>query len=73
MENMIDGGVGQDSPRKATLSVEQAAKILGISRSSAFQAAANGELPVIRIGRRLLVPHAALAELLSVKAERRTA
>lgn len=47
-----------------TLSVEEAGKILGISRSSAFQAAANGQLPVIRIGKRLLVPRCALEQML---------
>jgi excisionase family DNA binding protein len=39
-----------------TLSVEHAAKLLGVSRSSAYRAAANGQLPTISFGRRLLVP-----------------
>ena len=50
--------------RQQTLSVEDAGEILGISRSSAFQAAANGQLPVIRIGKRLLVPRCALEQML---------
>jgi excisionase family DNA binding protein len=50
--------------RQETLSVPQAGEILGISRSSAFQAAASGELPVIRIGKRLLVSRAALERML---------
>lgn len=50
--------------RQQTLSVEEAGEVLGISRSSAFQAAANGELPVIRIGKRLLVPRHALEQML---------
>lgn len=50
--------------RQQTLSVEDAGEILGISRSSAFQAAANGQLPVIRIGKRLLVSRHALEEIL---------
>jgi len=41
---------------KLTYTVEEAAKKLGISRGSAYQAAATGELPVIKIGKRLLVP-----------------
>ena len=50
--------------RQHTLSVPEAGRILGISRSSAFQAAANGQLPVIRIGKRLLVPRHALEQIL---------
>jgi excisionase family DNA binding protein len=50
--------------QRETLTVPEAGEILGISRSSAFQAASNGELPVIRIGKRLLVPRAALERML---------
>jgi hypothetical protein len=39
-------------------------EILGISRSSAFQAANNGQLPVIRIGKRLLVSLHSLEQIL---------
>jgi excisionase family DNA binding protein len=46
------------------LTVEEAGRLLRISRQSAYQAARTGELPTIRIGRRLLVPRAKLAELL---------
>ena len=46
-----------------TLSVEDAARLLGISRGLAYEAARRGELPVIRLGRRLLVPRARLYEL----------
>ena len=53
-----------DTPRP-TLTVEEAAALLGIGRNTAYQAAANGELPVIRIGRRLLIPRAALDRLLA--------
>jgi excisionase family DNA binding protein len=44
--------------------VEEAGKLLGLSRPSAYAAAASGDLPVIRIGRRLLVSKAAIANLL---------
>lgn len=50
--------------RQLTMSVEEAGEVLGISRSSAFQAAANGQLPVIRIGKRLLVPRHAIEQML---------
>jgi excisionase family DNA binding protein len=47
-----------------TMTVEEAACALGINRNSAYEAARNGELPAIRIGRRLLVPKAAFAKML---------
>jgi excisionase family DNA binding protein len=48
----------------ATITVTDAADILGISRRSAYRAAAAGQIPVIKIGRRLLVPTARLLTLL---------
>ena len=54
----------QELERK-TLSVEQAGKVLGLSRASAYVAAQTGDIPTIRIGRRLLVPKAALERLLA--------
>ncbi len=47
-----------------TITISEAARILGISRSAAYRAAARGELPTIRIGRRLLVPTAKLFDML---------
>ena len=44
------------------LSVEEAAMSLGIGRSLAYEQIANGNLPHIKVGRRTLVPVAALAE-----------
>jgi excisionase family DNA binding protein len=46
------------------MTVEEAARALGINRNSAYQAVRDGELPAIRIGRRLLVPKAAFNKLL---------
>ena len=44
--------------------VEEAGKVLGLSRASSYQAAARGDIPTIRIGRRLLVPIRGLELLL---------
>ena len=52
-------------PVTATLTVPQAARLLGISRGSGYQAAQLGEIPTIKIGRRLLVPRAALDRMLA--------
>jgi DNA binding domain, excisionase family len=52
---------------KRTLSVSEAGKVLGIGRSAAYEAARSGQLPTIRIGRRILVPLVALERLLDPK------
>jgi excisionase family DNA binding protein len=49
-----------------TISVQHAARLLGVSRSAAYRAAARGQLPTITFGRRLLVPTRPLLELLGV-------
>jgi len=49
-----------------TMTVEEAAAALGISRNLAYEAARDGRIPAIRIGRRLLVPRRALEKLLEV-------
>ena len=50
---------------KLVLTVEQAAEILGISRPTAYLAIRTGEIPHIRIGRRILIPRAALERKLA--------
>ena len=49
---------------RSTLSVEEAGDVLGLSRATAYAAANSGSLPVIRIGRRMVVPRYALERLL---------
>jgi Helix-turn-helix domain len=44
--------------------IQEAGKILGLSRASAYAAATRGDLPVIWIGRRAIVPRLALERLL---------
>ena len=48
------------NPKPDTMTVPEAGKLLGIGRSTAFKAAREGEIPTIKIGKRLLVPVAAL-------------
>jgi excisionase family DNA binding protein len=55
-----------DPSERPTLTLDETAPILGISRDSAYKGAAAGEIPTIRIGRRLLVPTAALRRLLGL-------
>ena len=47
-----------------TIKIEEAAKILGISRNTAYEAVKSGQLPTVKIGRRFLVPKAALERML---------
>jgi excisionase family DNA binding protein len=51
-----------------TLTIEEAAALLGIGRSSAYNAAARGDIPTLRLGRRLLVPSAKLLAMLGIEA-----
>jgi excisionase family DNA binding protein len=53
------------SLEEQVLTVAEAAKLLRVSPSTYYAAAKRGELPAIRIGRRLVVPGAALARLLA--------
>lgn len=48
-----------------TLTVEAAARELNISRGLAYEGVRTGAIPAIRIGRRVLVPRAALDRLLA--------
>ena len=49
----------------AVLSVSECAKVLKISRGSAYQGVLTGEIPHVRIGRRILIPRRALEALLA--------
>ena len=53
-----------DDELPPTLTVEQTAKVLGISRGLAFSAVRAGDIPSIRIGRRILVPRDRLRQML---------
>jgi excisionase family DNA binding protein len=58
MENNID--------HPLTLTVEQAAKVLGIGRSTAYELVHTGDIPSLRLGRRIVVPVAHVAVRLGV-------
>lgn len=52
-----------------TITVEQAAQVLGIGRSTAYELVRTGDLASIRLRRRIVVPVAHLAERLGVDRE----
>jgi excisionase family DNA binding protein len=55
-------------PNRKTYDVEEAGRLLGIGRNQAYEAARRGDIPTIKMGKRLLVPKAALDRLLDGKA-----
>lgn len=55
--------VKQKSDR-LTISVGEAGRRLGVGRNQAYEAARSGQLPTIRIGKRILVPVAAFERML---------
>ena len=54
-----------ESNTRATMTITEAAEQLGIARNQAYEAAKRGEIPTIRIGRRVLVPRVAFDRLLA--------
>ena len=52
-----------------TVSVPEAGKWLGIGRNASYEAARQGEIPTIKIGRLLRVPIVALERMLQATAK----
>lgn len=52
-----------------TMTVPEAGRRLGIGRNGAYDAVRRGELPALRIGKRIVVPFAALEKLLNSAAK----
>jgi excisionase family DNA binding protein len=50
---------------RQTYTVSEVAKILGIGRNTAYEICRNGDIPTIRLGGRILVPRAAIHDLLT--------
>ena len=59
---------GPNDIQRETLSVREAAKILGISPKAAYQAAKRRQIPVIHIGGRILVIKAELEQMIGKRA-----
>ncbi|HMS24200.1 MAG TPA: helix-turn-helix domain-containing protein [Acidimicrobiia bacterium] len=53
-----------DWETRTVLSIEEVALILGLGRSATYESARRGELPTLRLGRRVLVPVAAFSKWL---------
>ena len=57
---------------KLVLNASEVSRLLGLSRGSVYQAIATGQIPSIRIGRRILISRASLRERLEGAASGRT-
>jgi excisionase family DNA binding protein len=55
-----------DPETEPTVTVERAAALLGISRGQGYEGVRVGDIPSIKIGRRIVIPSAALRRLLEL-------
>jgi len=53
-------------PLSLCLTVKQAASMLGVSKAAAYQAVQRGEIPHLKIGRRVVIPRAAFDRYLAL-------
>jgi excisionase family DNA binding protein len=58
-----------DPLKSPTLTVPEAAAVLGISRAAAYAAVQRGDIPSIRIGHRLVVSTVALWRMLGLESK----
>lgn len=56
-------------PARATVTVQEAAMVLGVSRSSAYELVRSGAIPSLRLGHRLVVPRRALMQMVDGPAD----
>jgi len=54
---------------RLTISVIEAGRRLGVGKNAAYDAARRGEIPILRIGRRMVVPIAAFEAMLAVQSK----
>lgn len=50
---------------RQTYTVDEVAALLGVSRATAYAAVKRGDIPSIRLGRKIVVPRAQLEKLLT--------
>lgn len=60
-----------DPNEHPVMTVEEAGRHLGVSRATAYESVERGEIPSIRLGRRLVVPTAALRRMLEIDNDRK--
>jgi excisionase family DNA binding protein len=55
-----------DPAQQPTMTVDETADALGISRASAYEGVRTGDIPAIRIGRRWVIPTAKVRRMLEL-------
>lgn len=58
--------------KRLTMSITEAAEKLGIGRNQGYEAARSGQIPTIKIGKRLLVPVTAFENMLNAGGSHRS-
>ncbi len=53
-------------PERLVYTVPEAGRLLGLGRNAAYDAAKRGDIPTLRIGRRLLVPKIAFHRMIEL-------
>lgn len=69
------GGGRRQPPRrlgegKLCYTVPEAAELLGLSRNFGYELARRGEIPIIKFGKRMLVPKAKFEKMINEQEER---
>jgi excisionase family DNA binding protein len=54
-----------DDADRLIVTVDEARRMMGLSRGSMYQAINTGQVPSIRVGRRILIPRARLEQILN--------
>jgi excisionase family DNA binding protein len=62
--NEVRNGLPGDPGERLCISVPEAGRMLGISRNYAYELVRQGQLPVVRFGKRILIPRVALVKML---------
>jgi excisionase family DNA binding protein len=65
-ETQMTTSLVPDPADHPTMQVDSVAKALGLSRVSAYEGVKNGDIPSIRIGRRIVIPTAAVRRMLQL-------
>jgi hypothetical protein len=64
--DLVSTALVPDPAVEPTMKVDRVARAYGISRAAAYQAVLAGEIPSIKVGRRVVVPTAAVRRALQL-------
>lgn len=56
-------------PERLTVTVNEAAALLGISRAKAYECVHAGDIPALRLGRRMVIPMKVISTLLDLSTD----